>query len=463
MVRVNQFLLLLLGATFFFRVLWAAVVPAFQMPDEPQHVSYVQSLGEDWRLTPSNWVSKEIGIVEEMTGLARVPFHPAETQAFAADSLEGPREHEVDNLPRSLRTADDVPRADSAVVYPPTYYFLASLVYRVVSGFNLLIIVFGLRVLSAALSTGTMLFNYLTLRRFFDDERTTKSSALIVAMSPMYAYMGAAVNPDVLVWLIFSIFLYLITRSFDDGLAPGMNVAIGATIVAGTLVKQTFLIAVPMYVILLGFLWYKELLSPWQAMYSLGVVLGMLALFDGWLYVSGIIGTSPSYPGEHERTARTIAGFIQHYYDRWTDYSNTFNTAWGNFGWLDTPLSRRVFGLIRTGSAIAVVGLAFHVAHSVAKRQPDLKAMFFVLISVAYISAWTVVNYLRITSGEAWLLQGRYFFPIIVPIVALLVRGLLWFVPQPRARDAILIALVVGVLWLQTDALAGYVVPRFYA
>jgi 4-amino-4-deoxy-L-arabinose transferase-like glycosyltransferase len=459
----DPFVLLLLAVTLATRLFWAITIPAFQAPDEPQHVAYIQSLGEDWRFTPSKWVSKEIGVVEEMTGLARVPFHPAETQGFAADSLEGPREQELDEVSRSLRTADDVPRADSAAAYPPTYYFLASLVYRGLNGFNLLTIVFGLRVLSAVLSTGTMFFNYLTLRRFFDDDRLTRSAALIVAMSPMYVYMGAAVNPDVLVWLIFSVFLYLGTRAFDEGLSPGLNVAIGAAIVAGTLVKQTFLIAVPMYGVLLGFQCYRKQLSIRQAGYNLGIVLAMLAVFTGWLYVSGLIRTSPSYPGEHEQEARTILGSIQHLSDRWWNYANTYNTAWGTFGWLDTPLSERIFGLIRAGSAIAVVGLAFHLVASVVDRRSDTKAMFFVAVSVVYVSAWVVLNYLRITSGEAWLLQGRYFFPIIVPVIALLLRGLLWFVPHPRARDVLLVALVAGIFWLQADALAGYVLPRFYA
>jgi 4-amino-4-deoxy-L-arabinose transferase-like glycosyltransferase len=313
------------------------------------------------------------------------------------------------------------------------------------------------------MSTGTMLFNYLTLRRFFGDDRTAKASALIIGMSPMYVNTGAAINPDVLVWLVFSVFLYLMTRAFDDGLSNRMNLGIGATIAAGMLVKQTFLIAVPMYVILLGFLWYKKQLAPGQAAYCLGVVLAMLAVLDGWLYVSGWISTSTSYPGEHEHQARTITGFLRHLHERWWHYSNTFNTAWGTFGWLDTPVSARIFALIRTGAAIATVGLAFYLVSSLAERRPDLKAMFFVLISVVFVSGWVVLNYLRITSGEAWLLQGRYFFPIIVPMIALLLRGLLWFVPHERARDVVLVALVVGVFWLQTDALAGYVIPRFYA
>jgi uncharacterized membrane protein len=282
-------------------------------------------------------------------------------------------------------------------------------------------------------------------------------------MSPMYIYMGAAVNPDVLVSLVFSIFLYLLTRAFDEGLSSRMNIGIGATMVVGTLVKQTFLIAVPMYAILLAFLWYKKLLAPKQAAYSLAIILAMLAVLDGWLYVGGLIRTSPSDPGEHEHQARTIIGFLRHLHNHWWSYANTYNTAWGTFGWLDTSLSGRIFALIRTGSAIATVGLLFHLGSSIVERRPDLKAMFYVLISVAFISAWIVLNYLRITSGEAWLLQGRYFFPIIVPIIALLLRGLLWFVPHAGARDAVLVALVMGILWLQTDALAGYVIPRFYA
>jgi len=463
LARANPFLLLLLGLTFSFRVLWAVVIPAFQMPDEPQHIAYVQSLGEKWRFTPSDRVSLEVGTVEHMTGLAWVPFRPTETQTFAADTLKGPREDELGKLPASLRDADDPARPNQIAQYPPTYYFLASLVYRVLRDTDLVVIVFGLRALSAVLSTGTMLFNYLTLRRYFQDDRLTKASALIVAISPMYAYMGAAVNVDVLVWLIFSVFLYLSTRAFDEGLSPVMNVAIGATIVAGALVKQTFLIAVPMYAVLLTFQWYGKRLSLRQAAYNFGIVLAMLAVFAGWLYVSGIIRTSPSYAGGHGEEARTIGGFVRHLADRWTDYANTFNTAWGNFGWLDTPLSPRIFGLIRTGAAIATVGLAFHLAHSVANRRPDVKTAYLVLISVIYVSGWVVLSYLRLTSGEPWLLQGRYFFPILPLVIALLLRGLLWFVPHTGARELVLVGLVAGMLWLHADALAGYVIPRFYA
>jgi hypothetical protein len=55
-----------------------------------------------------------------------------------------------------------------------------------------------------------------------------------------------SVNPDV--WSgSLSVFLYLVTYALDEGLSPRVNICIALTIVLGLWVKQTFLIAVPMY------------------------------------------------------------------------------------------------------------------------------------------------------------------------------------------------------------------------
>ena len=86
----------------------------------------------------------------------------------------------------------------------------------------------------------------------FRDDKLAMVAALIVALSPMYAFAGMSVNPDVLVWLPFSIFLYLVTYALDEGLSPRVNIGIALTIVLGLWVKQTFLIAVPMYGVFIG-------------------------------------------------------------------------------------------------------------------------------------------------------------------------------------------------------------------
>jgi hypothetical protein len=266
----------------------------------------------------------------------------------------------------------------------------------------------------------------------------------------------------VLIWLLFSILIYLMVRALDDGLSPEMNAGMGAIIAIGVLVKQTFLVAAPMYGVLLGFLYLQNALSLRRAAIFCGIAGGIVFFFAGWLYLSGVISTETAYH-EGMRESRSIEGFLNHLNDDWTLYAATFDGFWGSFGWLDTPISIQAFSWIRTACAVAVVGLIFHAAASITDRRPDTKSLFFVAISVVFIAAWVVLNYLRITSGELWLLQGRYFFPIIVPIMAVLLRGLLWFVPHARSRDWVMVALVAGVIWFQLDAMVGYVLPRYYA
>ena len=320
---------------------------------------------------------------------------------------------------------------------------------------------FSLRVFSAVISTATMFFGYLTLKRLFGDPRLVQASALLITLLPMYAYMGMAVNPDILTWLIFSVFLYLAVKALDEGLSPGMNVGIAATLVAGVWIKQTFLIALPIYGILLVFLILKRSSGWREVAQHLTVVLTAMALFAGPLYVSGSVLTSTDYPGGISQE-RSIGGFIDHFAIRRAEYWRTFDSFWGLFGWLDTPLSSRIYDMLRLGTFVAGVGLAFHLISTTARRSYDMKALFLVAVSVMYIAAYVVLNYLRITSGEEWLLQGRYFFMIIVPIMALLLKGAVWYVPGGRYRDALLLAVVAGTMLFHAEALFRYVLPRYY-
>ena len=129
-VEAHSFVILLLSLTFVTRLLWAAAVPLWQIPDEINHFAYIQSLGENLALSPEEFVSQEIGEVERLTTLGGVPFHPEITQEFSPGSLEGPAEHDVKELPHDLRKEPTAGRPNSAAGYPPGYYLVGSIVYR---------------------------------------------------------------------------------------------------------------------------------------------------------------------------------------------------------------------------------------------------------------------------------------------------------------------------------------------
>src|SRR3972149_2685669 len=294
----DTFLILLLAVTFVSGVFWAAVIPIWQIPDEPAHHGYIQALGEDFSLLPPQELrlSREIRVVDDLSGLGAVPFHNDVTQPFTAGSRQGPQEEEVRELPRSLRVQDIVSSSNPAASYPSGYYFPASLIYRLLGSQDVLTIMFGLRIFSAFLTTVTMLFSYLTLKRFFPDESAAKATALVIALSPMYIYMGMAVNVDVLVWLFFSIYLYLLTRAFTDGLSMRLTLLLALTAALGLWVRQPFLLAVPFYLILVVFLNFRRTLTPSHSLVSLLVFFATIAALDGWLYLGGFIVTSPDVP-----------------------------------------------------------------------------------------------------------------------------------------------------------------------
>ncbi len=458
----DTFLLFLLALTFVSGVFWAAVIPIWQAPDEPAHFSYIQSLGEEFSLLPDSYLSQEIDTVQYLTGLNRVPSHTAVTQPFAADSRQGPQEETIQELPKSFRV-DRTAQSNPASIYPPGYYLPASLVYRLLSSQDVLTITFGLRIFSAFLTTLTMLFGYLTLKRFFHDEATAKATALIIALAPMYIFMGMAVNVDVLVWLFFSVYLYLLTRAFTDGLSWRLNLLVALTAALGLWVKQTFLLAIPFYLILLVFLNLRKSLTPSRTVAPFLVFFAAIAILDGWLYLGDFIRTSPAYPGGTQTEEASVGGFFQHFREHWPNYRHFgFDAFWGNFGWLDTPLSQRPYDLIRWGSAAAAAGLVLYFITSTLRRKIDALALFYLSLSITFIASFILVNYIRIITGEGWALQGRYFFPIMLPIIALQVQGITWFVNARPLRHVLLLALVVGMVLFHVDVLFRYVLPRYY-
>jgi 4-amino-4-deoxy-L-arabinose transferase-like glycosyltransferase len=468
LVTQDAFLPLLLALTFFSGVVWAAVIPLWEPADERVHYAYIQDLGEGVdTLFPNEWSwPAEIRTVDGLTAIQDVRFEYEFFEPFQPDSRYGPREDAIRGLPRSLRVERNTAEKNTAKYYPPGYYFLASLVYRVLGSHDIFTVMFGLRIFSAFLTTITMLFSYLTLRRFFHDEATAKATALIIALSPIYIYMGMAVNVDVLVWLVFSIYLYLLTRALTDGLSPRLNLMLALTAALGLWVKQTLLMTVPFYLLLLVFLNFRRELTLSRSMFSLLVFFGMLALFDGWPYLSGTIVSSPEeVAGTGERQEASVIGFVRHFADKWATYRFVFDTFWGNFGGGANPPfqgSERLQVASRLGSSLAFIGLGTYFVRSFRHRQIDPLPLFYFLITLMFIGSLTFVNYVRIISGEGWILQARYFLPLIVPIVGLQVLGLTSFSDARWYKSAVLLALVVGVAVSHTDTLFRYIIPHYY-
>lgn len=457
-LRRDGFFVLLPATAFVLGILWAMVTPLWQTPDELAHFGYVQSLGERAALFPQPNLSRELATVYELSGMERVVGDAGVTQPFVPGSLRGSSEDEIISLPRGLRDVVDPTLDNPAAAYPPGYYLLASLVYRMLNEQDTITITFGLRIFSALLTAITVLFNYLTLRLFFKDPGTARTTAFLIALSPMYIFMGMAVNVEVLVWLFFSVYLYLMMRVLRDGLSIWMNVALGLVVGLGLLVKQTFLVGIVFYVILVGFLRLRRSMVWGQLIRAVLVFSGVVVFTAGWVYASGFAATSPRVPTRDV----SLGGFFLHFVDGWRSYRWVLQeTFWGSFGWLDTPLSQGLYAVVGMVSVVALLGFLWFLVRGTFRKDLPPSVVFFFLTTLVFAGALAVVNYVVIASGSGWFFQGRYLFPMMAPIMALLITGLTWKA-SPRLKKLILLGLVGAMVLFHTVALFNHVIPRYY-
>jgi hypothetical protein len=168
------------------------------------------------------------------------------------------------------------------------------------------------------------------------------------------------------------------------------------------LVRELALFALP--VLLLGGVWWARNLS----VYGVPDVFGLRAH-------NGVVVGQP-------RTAELIAevGFGE-YARRAAE--TTFNSFWGQFGWMALPLPAWTYALIAALLAVVVVGLLIDVI--VLRRRdeptpPEQRAAWGLLALTVVFGFAQYVYY----NTEFLQFQGRYLYPILIPVGIWMAVGL---------------------------------------
>ena len=162
---------------------------------------------------------------------------------------------------------------------------------------------------------------------------------------------------------------------------------------------------------------------------------------------------------DQPRTADWIAtNSLVSWLERWVSF--TFQSFWGQFGWMGVLMPTWLYRLLALWSAVLVVGLLMWLSQ--ARGDPrraaqDVQlivlsvAVFFVILTYVYYN-WTFVQH-----------QGRYLFPGLIPIalgVALATGALLRAARVPeRLRPLVFAVPYVAMAALALFALWRFVIP----
>ncbi len=423
---------------------WAALVPAFQVPDESSHFHYAALIADQGRLPKGDQLnlppmSESQQVAEQQLGTGTVAFRPSLRPPWtdAADQ-------EIDRaLEGTSLTTPDV--HTNATGQPPFYYLTmapAALVggnaldqlawMRLLSGLWMAIAVLGAVALVRALAPGR--------------PRWAITSGLVVALFPLLGFVAGGVNPDVAMTALSFWMFAAAVRCWRDGLRPSNMALFGITAVLLGLTKLTGLAVMPGALLIVAAAAIRDLRGGQgrEALRAMAIGIGVAAIpvaiyllitaLSGRPIVPGVIGAAATEttgsggaapPGRTKDLLNTV---WQLYLPPFPGRPDVFEslplwTVWadglaGRFGYLDYSYTETVRGVIAAGWVAVVVTafVGFGRLARVAGVRDALRRFGPVLLgsAVAVVMLMAVIGIMdynsRSTNGPPFQ-QARYLLP----------------------------------------------------
>ncbi len=422
-------------------VLYAALTPTWQVPDEPAHYNYVRALAE----------GRGFPVLE----------HGDYDQAYL-ERLKS--ERFPPELPIELVEYEDH--------QPPLYYLLATPVYLLFGG-----AVLPLRLISVTLGALLLLVVFGTVRAIFP---TQPGLALItialIAFIPQHVAMTAGVNNDALAELVVGGTLWALVVYVGGDRERDRPWQIGLLLAVALLTKTTAYAVVVVAMVAVLVRWWRER-RAWG--WAVGQLAWMLVpalivsapwfirngLTYGWSDPLGLVRHNEIVEGQL-RTSEYLAlhGWAAYWERAWRF---TFQSFWGQFGWMGVVLPARIYKGLTLLSTLLVAGfiawLFQHRRPSQSTNLPIYQSTNSPILPLFLLALSAILTFFSFVWHNLTFVQhqGRYLFPALIPIgvaVALGLDALVGVLP-PRLRSWAIAALFAGLAALDVYCLFRFIIP----
>ncbi|MFW5690987.1 MAG: hypothetical protein ACOCXZ_00690 [Chloroflexota bacterium] len=404
-------------------LLFAVRVPDWQTPDEPAHYNYIAQLA-----------AGNLPVIE-----------PGDWDQAALDAYKSARFDSVTTAQlRAIEYEDH---------QPPLYYALLAPVFSLTSGdltaLRITSALFGLVIIWSAWGVGLLLLP--------DRYWVAVGAAGFVAFQPMHLHILASVNNDALAWALVGVGLVLAIAHVKETPLFGRQVPpwlLGLIVGLGFVTKATtyFYAGVAgLAVLVRWWLDYRRKVDVARAQtfpeearsdalqLPLPLLLRAVAAFllpalllggAWWLRNISVYGF-PDFLGLAAHDAVVVGQpRTQARIDAlgWGGYlqelgRTTFNSFWGQFGWMALPLREAWYRVIVGGLLVALAGLIIDTLvlrrHDRVRLQPAQRAAWWLLGLTVLLA---VLAYLYYNSSFQQY-QGRYMFTALIPVGLWLALG----------------------------------------
>lgn len=485
LVGVPHPLAALLGAVAIVGIAWALFLPPWQSPDENSHFGYVQLLAERFELPGKT--GKPLFSSEQQ--LAQSRSNSDQTAAVTQTKPEWSRQA-YDRWKADQRRLGDSARSDGggpnpASTNPPLYYLYEAPAYLAAEHGSPFSRVYLMRLWSVVLLLVTVTATWLLAGELLGRVRLLQLVAAgFAGLQPMVTFISASVNPDGMLFALWSIAFWLGVRILKRGLRPVEAVALFAVVGLAVATKATSYALLPaaLLVLAVGVVRLRRAGAPRAATVAIVALLAFAVPAGGWLVAARVldrpavnqVATVPgkAAPRLTSFNVREVGSYLWQFYLPRLSFQKRFGGmpdlpvwniwlkgGWARFAWLEVKFPGAVYVVlaILTLAVLVGAGLAFMRA---LPRMDWAIAAFFALVVLTLLAGLHWTEFRTLVGGSGPFNQGRYLLPL-VSLMGAAAAAAVSVLPR-RLQKTGAAGLLGGLFVLQMFSLA-LIAGRFYA
>lgn len=435
---------------------WAIVTPAFQAPDEPTHLAYIQRVAETGQAPRADDTARPALSSQGRNALDATGFGQLIGSPLARPPLDAAALRQARALLARPARQDDGGGAAAYSTYPPLYYALGLAPYLAAdaAGATLVESLTAVRIISCLLSALTVVLLFLIAREIVPRTPLAwPTAALGVGLMPYFGFIGSSVNNDVLVATVCAAVLLALARALRYGLTPRRAVVLGLLCAAGVVTKPTFYALLPAVLAAVVLLLVRARRAPGApggtrvaaaviASFALPITLYAVVNYGVWGRSLVPTGTGVVTTSVTATAQRSVSGLLSYITQFWlprlgflTDQVGGAYPLWetmfkgyvGRFGWLDYQFPQWVFLVVLAvwAGLLVLIVRALWVGRDAVRRRAGEVVVYALMVAGLVIVIGVPGYDYRLDTGYVFE-QARYLFPILglhAALIALAVRG----------------------------------------
>lgn len=401
-----------------FGVAYTISTPIFEANDEIWHFGVVQHIRETGNLPIQQFdgtdtIYQQHGSQPPLYyGLMAVISSP-----FSIDDVDDYRQlnpHVRDNEPDSFGNKNFVLRDESLTMFDGTG--LAVLVIRVAG------LLLGAVTIVAVYEIG----------KYVAPQRPTVAfvSAALTGLNPMFIFVSASVNNDVLAMAFNAVIVLLMLRTLRDGFNVRYSLIIAGLLALTSITKLTSLVLIPV-LIGVGYFTYRKHKDRQGMIFFFSTLFIFFAVTAGWWYVRNIQLYGELFGTITMANIAGPRGVTFGPLTLLTEYQQFRMSYWGLFGAMNIQISPLFYMLVDLITFFSIIGVVFLLMQLVAISDfayARYELSNILALSATFMLLWLGVLYWSTLTDAS---QGRVLFPLISVISPLIAVGfveVVWWV-----------------------------------